>query len=1532
MATPGGKPEGLVDGLPLGETKIVEAEEQFQFEMPTLVEPGRAPTDSFPTYDPLDPMKADRAAESNSIRELPGEAIDERTQTLQLSATDLVLPGNGGIDMVVSRSRLRSFFIDEDSTFNTEQIQSGTIGDWDLDIPRIEMPTHRWFRAGKTGVHWLHTPLVTRLGFPSPYGFGNACTRPFVPPVYSLSFLRWEQNSSARWSVWKTDFYTPNEWSALDSFAEPKLAGLGGGGSDPLVLVNNAGTNPWQYGAYASPGQWTASCVASRHYARLLAVEACQAAPDSLLCVYDGTASVYNEGDRTTRLAKTFEVKSPNGLTYLFDEPTIGTSPNNRHVAEPRRSSSPSAPKIEDPFSDIPVGRYLPEKHATTAMRIFVSEIRDKNGNWIKYEYDDSNLTQTAKTYPELRDYAYVKRIYANDGREINFEWECNPKYFTRLTLSLCPTSVGSTPAQGDLLPLARPAMRLKAFSANRRRWEFKYNDNFATTDASYAEGSPRFLSTETPDWHVKSQMLESVKLPDGRSFDYSFKFRLHPKQGYCAGWVETYLDQNLSTKYGATLDTIDYQVKYPGGGTVEYRMAPSYRTARDGQGRWGCWYETSVWKRIANNADGQTSKNTYCRLTGFQNMSQSEFISFRFEPFRTVKGIFVGQGQDDNEWRSGLKEREEVYEPQSNGDVSCSVIFESLGSAKSRLNFTYKRGASFVKPGDASAFAPFVDDSIGSLRGTESVRSWIADVGTFETKNEALDVLMRPTELVELASVEGASGLKRAWHQEYLAPSPSLWNLGLMTKRCAADSLTTAPRVCVMKGGIEQGQTTVFDAYSGAPTSTTSYGRGTSFTYHADGELFTQTQTDPMGRQLKYEDYYRGVPRMVTLPATTADAGVAVRHETSVDYFGAATSTTNPLSKTTEYHYDPAGRLDLVNFPGTDDSTLGIVWSPDGRTKTTTRGNAQTVVTFDGFGRRLTSVVKDRTTGKELAQKWQYDAVGRVTFESAPAGSIATATKGTTYEYDALDRVTKTIRSADGAYSETTFQVPEKKVVRDFDGNLTTFEYRSFGAPSYEQLMKISMPYHAQNADGTQTPKTLVTSMERSDVQGTLAAASQGNLGETMSTRRYAYNGKKDLVAEFIPEFGQTVFAAAGQTGTWNVGYCHDGNGTVIGKSIGTACVSGSENVAHFDIDERGQTFGTNFEPGVSGSLAADLTAKFNRAGQLEETSKGGVTSRVYYNDRGTVRRRELRVDSQIFGIGFAYDGSDRLTSITYPSGRVYSFAIDAFGRPTSISNILNEITYYPNGAMQSMTTAQGNLKTDFTLDGNDRLKTIKTGAPGATAGSAVDLEYGYTLGGNPQTVTDHLRLADSTSLGYDAMGRLITTQYTMRNSSQTYRRGYDALGNVTFDQSIEFPNVSYAYNAATNRLDTVTGLGAGARSYSHDAFGNITGDGTRTFKYQADGTLSGLTAPSASAKSFTYDGAHRLVKETKGGKSVYRVYLGEDLLMDFDPDAKTYVEYVYLAGRLVGSRHVKNADVQNSDNDVPAFTDMQEFSGLGN
>ncbi|WP_369742658.1 RHS repeat domain-containing protein [Pseudidiomarina sp. PP-1MA] len=124
-----------------------------------------------------------------------------------------------------------------------------------------------------------------------------------------------------------------------------------------------------------------------------------------------------------------------------------------------------------------------------------------------------------------------------------------------------------------------------------------------------------------------------------------------------------------------------------------------------------------------------------------------------------------------------------------------------------------------------------------------------------------------------------------------------------------------------------------------------------------------------------------------------------------------------------------------------------------------------------------------------------------------------------------------------------------------------------------------------------------------------------------------------------------------------------------------------------------------------------------------------------------------------------------------------------------------------------------------------------------------------------------------------------------------------YDALGNIT-QLVTHNRTLDYHYNTALNRLTSVNGSGAVAKSYSsfdYDTRGNITNNSHVEMSYNLANQMT-----AALGKSYTYDGHNRRVKVAGDGDTRYYLYSQSgQLLLSEDNGVQT--NYIYLGSKLI-------------------------------
>jgi RHS repeat-associated protein len=273
-------------------------------------------------------------------------------------------------------------------------------------------------------------------------------------------------------------------------------------------------------------------------------------------------------------------------------------------------------------------------------------------------------------------------------------------------------------------------------------------------------------------------------------------------------------------------------------------------------------------------------------------------------------------------------------------------------------------------------------------------------------------------------------------------------------------------------------------------------------------------------------------------------------------------------------------------------------------------------------------------------------------------------------------------------------------------------------------------------------------------------------------------------------------------------------------------------------------------------------------------------------------MNRLVSRIDPLQHSESFTYDANGNVTSATDRKGQVTAVSYDALDRPVAVSYADGSTVSYVwdagNRLVQIVDSQAGTITRAWDL--HDRLS-AETTALGTVAysydaaGRRIAMSvagqptvgYGYDAAGR---LTQVSRGALSVSAVYDPAGRRtslvlpngVTTEYAYDVASQltglTYRRGASVLGTLT-----------YAYDAAGNRVraggtwarvglpqpvasvthdDANRVLTFGGAALSHDANGNLTSDGTRTYTWNARNQLVAIDGAGISVR-FGYDALGR-------------------------------------------------------------------------
>ena len=251
-------------------------------------------------------------------------------------------------------------------------------------------------------------------------------------------------------------------------------------------------------------------------------------------------------------------------------------------------------------------------------------------------------------------------------------------------------------------------------------------------------------------------------------------------------------------------------------------------------------------------------------------------------------------------------------------------------------------------------------------------------------------------------------------------------------------------------------------------------------------------------------------------------------------------------------------------------------------------------------------------------------------------------------------------------------------------------------------------------------------------------------------------------------------------------------------------------------------------------------------------------------------------------------YDGVNRPAQVTYADSSTTSYTFDGGNRVTQIvDSVSGTITRgYDNlDRLTSETTPQGSVS--YTYDAAGRRATM-------TVAGQPTVTYAYD---NANKLTDIAQGSSNIHFDYDTAGR--RTKTTLPNGV-TENYTYDAASRLTgieyWNGTTLLGNLTYEYDAAGNRTKiggsyARTGLPQPVSSSSYneanqqtawagtmqtyDANGNLVGDGTNTYTWDARNHLAFMTGPGLSA-SFQYDAFGRRTNKTINGSSTGFLYDG--------------------------------------------------------
>ena len=721
------------------------------------------------------------------------------------------------------------------------------------------------------------------------------------------------------------------------------------------------------------------------------------------------------------------------------------------------------------------------------------------------------------------------------------------------------------------------------------------------------------------------------------------------------------------------------------------------------------------------------------------------------------------------------------------------------------------------------------------------------------------------------------------------------------------------------------------YDALNRVVRVTDNEGNSISYQYDERDRLLSETNQEGAVRSYAYDASGRPVQ------TTDFDGGVS-----SVVYntVGKPEKVTDKEGNETRLGYDPAGNLSEEI-------------SPTG---------AVSVYRYDRNNRLVQ--VKLQAAGEDGAARvvdYTYDPAGNLL--KTQAGGVEDPLSVTTYEYDALNRVTAVTDPVGG---KTTYQYDRKSgrisSITDAAGNRRTFRYNKMGELTEETDIRGNTTKYEYNALGS--PVSVTDGAGRTTRHYYLPGGRREKTVYPDGTQlSYEYDslgrlkkktGQNGYSISYIYDCMGRVVSVTGSTGQ-EKSYVYDIMGNVVSATDADGNTTKYAYTQSGRLKEVTDALGsrTEYTYDKAGRLVcicqhgqaggADRTTEYQRDafGQVEciRDAMGGEEHFRY----DALGRMIEKTDREGLVTAYTYTADGRPESILYGDGRraglEYSplgqlvkvkdwlgetrIERDSYGMPVSITDYNGRTVHYEWGSMgqrQGMTYPDG-TRVSWTYDGLLRPTQMKRTAEGR---ETLWTDYQYDRQG---------RLSEKKSSGgYDTRWHYNETglleelcQADASGILDRFRYTYDAMGNRTMatKERRGLPEESGVYRYIYDGLQRLTGVekdGKPLRSYQYDAFGNRTeledhAGGTRsTYGYDALNRLLEQEIrqgeDSVIHKTYTYDKRGNLTGEYQDGGLLHGyAYDSMNRLQKAWDSQGAEAEYFYSAlgqrtGRSTGGR----------------------------
>jgi RHS repeat-associated protein len=437
-----------------------------------------------------------------------------------------------------------------------------------------------------------------------------------------------------------------------------------------------------------------------------------------------------------------------------------------------------------------------------------------------------------------------------------------------------------------------------------------------------------------------------------------------------------------------------------------------------------------------------------------------------------------------------------------------------------------------------------------------------------------------------------------------------------------------------------------------------------------------------------------------------------------------------------------------------------------------------------------------------------------------------------------------------------------------------------------------------------------------------------------------------------------------------WSTGFTYDSNGNVLTTTDAKGVTTSFEYDELGRVVRRSYSVPQTIDPKKITSSTSTVTFKYDgllsptpnnpnpnvipsAKGELTEISNGTSTTQfTSFDGLGRILSSQQITDGQVYPFTYSYNMPGGLVEETYPSGRVVTNTLDAFGNLSQVSgHQLNQtpkiyasnIRRTADGAVDQFKLGNGRWET-YQFNSRHQITQIGLGTSATDTGIwKVNYDYGRLNQDGTVDVTKNdgnvIRQTITVpgvvspfvqSYTYDSLNRLTEAQET-NGGQQTWKQtyGYDRYGNRTgFSYFIGQDQVTL--NAVNQPdVDPLTNRFRSGQGYEYDFDGNLIQDAEgRKFTFDGDNKQSEVKNVNNNLiATYGYDGNGRRIKKTVVATQEVTVFV-------YDAGGRLIAEYSNAPVQNRGTHYI-TADILESPrvitDDAGSVISRKDFMPFG-